>query len=188
VPVIPTQRHVGNATPGKEGNMRRKELLVASLCEAALIFVAGLAAVLTHKLLIFASLGPTAYEMVETPHSPTARPYNILVGHLIGVLAGLTALHLTHAWSTPSITTGATVWPRVLAAVLSVGLTVFFTLLLHATQPAAVSTTLLISLGTLQGLRGAAEIMCAVLLMTLVGEPLRRWRLYEQNRRQAPQP
>jgi hypothetical protein len=62
------------------------------------------------------------------------------------------------------------------ATVLSAALTVLGTLLARATQPAALSTTLLISLGTMQRWTDAAVIMAAVLLMTLVGEPLRHWR------------
>lgn len=47
--------------------MKKKDIIIAPLCEAALILVAGLAAWFTHKPLFFASLGPTAFEMIETP-------------------------------------------------------------------------------------------------------------------------
>jgi hypothetical protein len=62
------------------------------------------------------------------------------------------------------------------AAAVSAALTVFVTLMVRATQPAALSTTLLISLGAMQQWRDGLIIMAAVLLMTLAGEPLRQWR------------
>jgi CBS domain-containing membrane protein len=156
--------------------LRRIDWLLGPICEGALLLVVALAGMATHRPLIFASLGPTAYELVETPYSKTARPYNIVVGHLIGVLAGFAALHVTHAWSMPPIAMGVIVWPRVWAALLAAMLTVLGTLAARAAQPAAVSTSLLISLGTLQTPIDGVVIMCAVVLMTLVGEPLRRWR------------
>lgn len=155
---------------------QKRDLWIAPLAEGALILVASLAAWLSQQPLIFTSLGPTAYELIETPHRKTARPYNVVVGHLIGVIAGFLALLCTHAWRVPAVSTRSIQFPRVEAAVLAAALTVFGTLLVRATQPAALSTTLLISLGTMQQWRDIAVIMGAVLLMLIAGEPLRRWR------------
>ena len=155
---------------------QKRDLKIAPVCEAALILVVSVAAWLTQQPLVFTSLGPTAYEMIEQPHRKSARPYNVIGGHLIGVLAGFAALLITRAWYTPAVSARHIQLPRVEAAVVSTALTVFFTLLLKASQPAALSTTLLISLGTLQQWRDILVIMGAVLLMTVVGEPIRRWR------------
>jgi len=156
--------------------MSKRDLLIAPLCEGLLLFVVGLVGYLTHKPLVFTSLGPTAYELIETPRRPSARPYNVIVGHLIGVACGFAALALTHAWHSPSISSGTVTMQRLGAAVLAAALTVLLTLLVKATQPAALSTTLLVSLGTLQGRADALYIMAAVVLMTITGAPLRRWR------------
>jgi CBS-domain-containing membrane protein len=150
--------------------------VLAPVCEAGLLLVVAVAGVVTRQPLIFASLGPTAYELVETPNRPSARPYNILMGHLIAVVAGFGALHVTHAWSAPTVSLGVVAWSRAWAALLSAAVTVFGTLLARASQPAAVSTTLLISLGVMQTRMDGVVILSAVLLMTLAGEPLRRWR------------
>lgn len=155
---------------------QKRDLKIAPVCEAGLILVVSMAAWLTQQPLVFTSLGPTAYEMIEQPHRKSARPYNIIGGHLIAVVAGFVALLVTHAWYTPAVSARHIQLPRVEAAVLSTALTVFFTLLLRASQPAALSTTLLISLGTLQQWRDVLVIMGAVLLMTIVGEPIRAWR------------
>lgn len=156
--------------------VQKRDLWLAPLCEGVLILVASLAALLSRQPLIFTSLGPTAYELIEQPHRKSARPYNIIAGHSIAVAAGFLSLCVTHAWRVPAVSTRNIQFPRVEATVLSAALTVLGTLLARATQPAALSTTLLISLGTMQRWTDAAVIMAAVLLMTLVGEPLRHWR------------
>lgn len=163
--------------------MRRRDLIVAPICEAALLLVVGLAGWLSHQPLIFTSLGPTAYELVETPERRSATPYSILVGHAVAIAAGYFALYVTGALHAAPISTQNVLLPRVWAAVLAGAVTVFANLALKASQPAAVSTTLLIALGTLQQPHDAAIIMAAVVLMTIVGEPLRKWRL-----RSKPQP
>ncbi|HEX5235762.1 MAG TPA: HPP family protein [Silvibacterium sp.] len=155
----------------------RKDFLIAPACEGALLLVVGLAGWATHHPLVFASLGPTAFELIEAPKRPSAKPYNVIVGHLIGVLAGFTALIITHAWWAPVVSSSGVPLARVWAGVIAAVITVAVTLLARATQPAAVATTLLVSLGMMQMPRDGVAIMCAVVLMTLIGEPLRRWRV-----------
>ena len=70
---------------------RRADLLWATLGEGGLILVLGAIGWATKQPLIFASLGPTAYEFVEQPQLKSARSYNIVVGHLIGMGAGFVA-------------------------------------------------------------------------------------------------
>jgi cytochrome c biogenesis factor len=152
------------------------DLLIAPLCEGGLILLVSLAAWLSHKPLIFASLGPTAYELVEQPHRKSARPYNVVVGHLIAVVAGLVAVYSTHAWTVPAVSIASVPLLRVWAAALAAALTVLGTLAARATQPAALSTTLLVALGTMQRWQDGVLIMIAILLMTAIGEPLRIWR------------
>lgn len=164
--------------------MLRRDLLIAPVSEAALLVIVGLAAWLTHKPLIFASLGPTAYELVETPERKSARPYNVFVGHLVGVLAGFFALWITNAWSSPRISEGWIGWQRIGAVVIAAGLTVVVTLLIDAAQPAAISTNLLITLGSFQKWQDGIVVMCAVLLMLVCGEPLRNWRLRSKQKMQ----
>lgn len=156
---------------------RRKDLLVAPLGEAFLILVAAMAGWLCREPLIFASLGPTAYELIETPHRRSARPYSVLAGHTIAIGAGFLALFVTRAWWVPPVSASGVPLERVWAAVLAAALTVLFTLLLRASQPASLSTALLIATGLLQQPIDAAVLFGAVLLMVLVGEPLRRLRL-----------
>ncbi|MGH9588239.1 MAG: HPP family protein [Acidobacteriaceae bacterium] len=157
--------------------MSRRDLLIAPVAEGLLILIVSIIGWASHQPLIFASLGPTAYELVETPKRPSARTYNVVVGHLIAVLAGFAALFIVRAWSAPPVSGHGVPLLRVWAAVIAAALTAFFTLLLRASQPASLSTTLLISLGLMQTAQDGFMIMAGVILITLVGEPIRILRL-----------
>jgi len=63
------------------------------------------------------------------------------------------------------------------ATAISVALTTLASLALRAGQPAALATTLLVSLGAMQTRRDAIVIVVGVLLMAAIGEPVRRLRL-----------
>lgn len=130
--------------------MKIRDTLIAPPLQGALILVVGLAGYISHNPPLFASLGPTALEMIELPERQSARPYNIIVGNLIAVLAALTALWLTHAWSVPGVSAAGVPLLGVWAATLAATLTALATQLTRATQPAAISTTLLMALGVMQ--------------------------------------
>ena len=168
----------------------QRDAVVAPLCEAGLLAVAGIAALLSHRPLFFASLGPTAYELAEMPERQSARPYNVIVGHLIGVVSGFAALWMTHAWTAPVVSTSHVTMARVWAALVATLLTVLLTMLLKATQPAALSTTLMVATGTMQRPIDGPTIMASILLVDLLGEPLRRWRVRhrQQEREQGQEP
>jgi len=165
----------------KKKTVHHTDLLIAPVSEGILILIAAFVGWAAQQPFVFASLGPTAYELVETPERPSARPYNIIAGHLIAVLAGFAALWLTHASGAPPISLGTVPLRRISAAVVAVVLTVFVTLLARATQPASLSTTLLIALGIMQSWKAGMIIMASVLLMTVIGEPLRRWRARQRK-------
>jgi CBS-domain-containing membrane protein len=81
----------------------RIDLLWATLGEGGLVLALSAIGWAVKQPLIFASLGPTAYELVELPQTRSARPYNVIVGHLIGVGAGFLALYLLNAWAAPNV-------------------------------------------------------------------------------------
>ncbi len=164
------------------GWTRRWEWLIAPGCEAALVLAAGLVAWVSRSPMLFASLGPTAYELVETPDRPSARGYNVLVGHGCGIASGLMALWMLGQWEAKVSLGGEVTLMRVLVATAAALLTVMFSLLAKATQPAAVASALVVALGSGRHLRTAGFMALAIGLLRLMGEPLRRWRL-----RRAPQ-
>ncbi len=150
----------------------------ATLGEGGLVLVLAAIGWATRQPLIFASLGPTAYELVEQPQLRSARAYNIVVGHLIGLGAGFVALYLLNAWAAPNvISAGVVSTKRLWAVAIAAALTTLVSLTLKAGQPAALATTLLVSLGSMQTRRDALAIMAGVLIITAIGEPVRRFRL-----------
>jgi len=162
------------------------DVIWATLGESGLILALAAIGWATGQPLIFASLGPTAYELIEQPHMRSARAYNIVVGHLIGLASGFFAIWLLHAWSAPNVlSAGVVAVPRLWAATLAAALTTALTLLVKAAQPAALATTLLVSLGAMQTRKSAVAIILGVLIVSAIGEPLRRVRLQMRNRTQA---
>ena len=154
---------------------RGKNLLFASIGEGALILLVGVIALLVRRPLIFASLGPTAYEMVEQPLARSARTYNIIAGHMVGLGAGFLSLWLLRAWNAPKVlSVGFITSSRLEAVVLAVVITTAITLALKASQPASLATSMLVSLGSMQTGIDALAIITAVVIIAVAGEPLRR--------------
>lgn len=65
--------------------MPAKKILLPMVGEGALILVLGAIGCAAGWPFLFTSLGPTAYEMVEKPKSPSAKSYNVVVGHFIAL-------------------------------------------------------------------------------------------------------
>lgn len=150
-------------------------LVITSCAEGALVLLVAGIGWATRMPLIFASLGPTAYELVEKPNSPSARTYNIIAGHMLALGCGFFSLWLFNAWSSPKVASAEIVSsPRIWAAVLAATLTTAASLLVKASQPASLSTALIVSLGSMQTRRDAAAIIIGVLILAAVGEPFRR--------------
>ncbi|GHF44024.1 CBS-domain-containing membrane protein [Deinococcus metalli] len=159
------------------------DVVWAPLAAGALLLVVGGIGLLAHQPLLFPSLGPTAFLQTETPDQPSARAYNSVVGHAMGLLAGFLAVWLFGASSAPSVLATHTLTsPRVWASALAIILTVLVGLLLRASHPPAAATTLLASLGGFPPtVRSAVTVMAGVLIVTALGELLRRWRLRQQG-------
>ncbi|HEY9621690.1 MAG TPA: HPP family protein [Crinalium sp.] len=78
----------------------------------------------------------------------SARFYNTVVGHFLGLGSGYLAIALLHANSAPAVlATHHLTAPRVWAAVLAVAFNMLGRILLNASHPPAAATTLLVALG-----------------------------------------
>ncbi len=149
------------------------------LAAGALIIIVGALGIFAKQPLLFPSLGPTAFLQVEDPKLRIASFYNTVVGHIIGLCAGLIAMFLFHANRDPSPMAAGVLAPaRILASALAVVLTIAFGILLKASHPPACATTLLFALGGFAPtLRVVVIVLAGVLLLGVVGELLRRFRL-----------
>ena len=145
---------------------------------AGLILAVGGLGWLVGQPWLFASLGPTAYVLAHSPSEASARPYNVIAGHVIGLCAAFAAVAALGAGDAPSVfTTHELVGIRVVASGLALVVAVAVELLVKASHPPAAATVLLITLGGLSmSLQSASAIVIGVLLIMLSGEPLRRLR------------
>lgn len=120
---------------------------------------------------LFPSLGPTVFLQAMSPGEPASRPWNMLVGHSIGVASGFGALAAFGALDAPSALGGLGLSPqRAAATALAVGVTIFLQQLADAKHPPAAATTMLITLGAIAPSWGAAAaVMIGVALVTGLG-------------------
>lgn len=94
-----------------KSGVRQKLLWFATLADvvwapvtaAGLMFIVGIIGLLAHQPWLFPSLGPTAFLQVETPQQPTARFYNTVIGHCLGLCAGYLSLALLGAAAAPAV-------------------------------------------------------------------------------------
>jgi hypothetical protein len=143
------------------------------------MLVVGALGTLARQPWLFPSLGPTAFLQAEYPAHRTARLYHVIAGHGIGLAAGLIAVWLVGARDSSSVLvihhlTAVRTW----AAVIAVALTIAGSLVLRASHPPAVSTSMLLALGSFRPtVHDALTIAVGVLVVASAGELLRRARL-----------
>jgi hypothetical protein len=141
---------------------------VSGFSSVVALAAAGAIGLLVQQPWIFPSLGPTIMVMAETPAQPAARPWNVLSGHLVGVVTGYLALLVTGLSQAPPATQQGLTVPRIVAACLSLAVTALVLQILHLPHPPAGATTLLVSLGILTTPIQLLTIVLSVLLITIV--------------------
>ena len=149
----------------------RRRLVYALFGMASSAVSVGLiasAASFTRQALVFPSLGPTAFLIFDRPRAASAAPRNVVLGHAIGVAAGTVSLAVFGLLGahTPAGDLSAT---RVLAAALSLGLTVGAMVLVRIPHPPGAATALIVSLGYLHRPVDLVALLAAVVLLALQG-------------------
>ncbi|HYF94787.1 MAG TPA: HPP family protein [Symbiobacteriaceae bacterium] len=124
-------------------------------------------ALVTRQPYLFPSLGPTAIILFATPTVAVAAPRNVVLGHLIGVMAGYGALVLTDLTLAPPTFVAGVTGARVVAAALALAVTGGLTAWLDCQHPPAGATTLIIALGIMARPATLVVLMGAVLLLVL---------------------
>jgi hypothetical protein len=140
----------------------------------SVIVLAGLGAlaIAFRQPLLFPSVGPTVMVLAERPRSASAHPRNVVLGHLVGVAAGVAALVVCGLWSQPSVMVDGVTVPRIAAAALSLAVTSLLLQLLHAPHAPAGATTLIVSLGLLKSADALLAILVAISFVTAVATAL----------------
>lgn len=147
----------------------------APVVSGVLTLVIGLFAFGANHPWLFPSLGPTIFIVAYMPSTRMAHLFNVVVGHGVGVIAGLVGVLATAAAWEPSVAQVASLTPqRTWACVIAVTLTVFAQILTRAFHPPAVSTALLIAVGAFQvTFNDIGTLVVGIGLTALMGEPLR---------------
>lgn len=138
------------------------------------IALIGIAAAIVNEPLLFPSLGPTAYLLSKTPLDASTSPYNIIIGHLIGVAGGCMALIVFGLTAAPSAFIAGGSLSRSGAAALSLGLTAAGLTWLNAAHAPAAATTLIVSLGVLTTPPQLLALMAAVVVLAYQGVAINR--------------
>ena len=143
---------------------------------AALVLIVGATAYFAGQPWLFPSLGPTAYLVAAYPGLTTSRPYNCVVGHVVGIGSGFAAVAVFNAWNSPIVPLDNVSLRRLGAAALAIGLTVLLSQLLRAGHPPAAATTLLVALGAFHTAWHAAVIFIGVALLVALNEGMKQAR------------
>lgn len=170
---LPAQEQKKSPGPLKKPWGRPRTALYATAGAFVTMALIGAAAVATGQPLLFPSLGPTAFLLFTKPTHPTASPRNTLLGHLIGVLAGMAGLLVFDQWDEGSSVlhmTAASAGAATLALALTCGAMTLFGL----PHPPAGATTLIISLGVLHTPLQLVLVMGSVAVLTLMGGVMNR--------------
>lgn len=128
---------------------------------------------------VFPSLGPSIAIQARSPEHRTARPWNVVVGHLIGAAVGFAVVRITGLVHQPPMNIShALTGARVVAAALAVFLSMALQELADANHAPAEATTLLIVVGALDAtLKGALVLLAGIALIAVFGEAVRREKL-----------
>jgi HPP family protein len=154
------------------------EIIWAPFGGAVIMLAVGVSAWLAGMPWLIPSLGPTAYLQCENPAHPSARFYNTVLGHAIGLVVGIFAVAILRAHEAPSLLIDhQIVLARVWAAAISLALTILIGLALKASHPPAAATTLLVALGALKTNNDFINAAIGILVVGVFGEVVRRVRL-----------
>ncbi len=137
-----------------------------------------------HVPALIPSLGPSIIMQCYLPFSPNARPYQLMVGQLLGIGAGLIAVSLTGTGHLPSeLASGALSPGQAMAAVVGVMLTLLAQVAAGAIHPPGASTALLFAVGSIRpNLEGISTVIWGILLVGIFGEGVRRWQAANMRR------
>lgn len=141
----------------------------AAILSLVVLAAAGAVGLALRQPWLFPSLGPTVMLFFESPAQKASRPLNTLLGHGVGLLAGIAALYGLGLQNEQPAPIGGLTPGYLLAAAISVALTTFVLSAVKLPHPPAGATTLIVSLGILTQPVELASMAGAIVLVIAVG-------------------
>ncbi len=150
----------------------------APAAAAILLGVIGIVGMALGRPWLLPSLGPTAFVVAEMPAHPSARFYNIVVGHVVALLVGCLSVAALDAWGAPIVMSEHVLTvSRLGTGLLASAVTLLVLLAVQASHPPAAATALLVALGTINQLPQALDLVMGAVVLAIVGVAARRIRL-----------
>lgn len=145
-------------------------VLINSAISISLLSVIATA---TGEPFVFPSLGPTAFVLFFAALSTQSSPRNVFCGHLIGALAGFTALLIFGLQAVPADLEAVTT-ARLGAIAFALAVTLSVMIWLGVPHAPAGATTLIVALGLLRTPSQLTILMAAVVILILQGAAINR--------------
>lgn len=146
----------------------------AAVLSALVLATAGVVGLVAAQPWLFPSLGPTVMLFFESPEQPSSRPLNTIVGHCVGIAAGIACYTALGLAGQPSAPVGGLTVSYVVAGALAVAITTAVLSLLKLPHPPAGASTLIVALGILHTPIELLSMVGAVLLITAIGWMINR--------------
>jgi CBS-domain-containing membrane protein len=143
-------------------------------CSLLAIALSGLWAWAVKQPLLFPSLGATAFLIFETPMAEVGSPRNTIIGHAVGVAAGVLAILMFDLWNAHSVYITGMTPQRLGAMAVAVALTGGVLRVIRSAHPPAGATTIIVASGLLATPKQLADVLVGVALLTAAGWILNR--------------
>jgi CBS domain-containing membrane protein len=148
--------------------------LYTFVCSLLAIALSGLWAWIVKEPLLFPSLGATAFLIFETPMAEVGSPRNTIIGHAVGLAAGVFSLAVFKLLNAPSVYVSGMTPARIGAVALAVALTGGALRVLRSAHPPAGATTIIVASGLLAKPHQLVDVLVGVVLLTIAGWILNR--------------
>ncbi|MGH9292606.1 MAG: HPP family protein [Acidimicrobiales bacterium] len=125
---------------------------------------------------ITAALGPTAYIFAAHPESEAARWRNGVIGHAVGIAAGLASLAVFGLWNAPGQgVVSPPTWPVVGASAVAIAVTLVVLELVGSHHAPAGATSLLVATGLASPGRPLEGLVLGLVVVLVLGPLLGQW-------------
>lgn len=145
---------------------------LACVCSSA-VLVLGVVARTFDAAVLAPPLGVSVFSCLRAPDAPENAPRNVVLGHAVGIAAGMFAWFACGGAELEGALGGAFTLRHALASALAVGITVFASSAAGVLHPPALATTLIASLGHLGSWSDTAGLAGGSLLVAAATAALR---------------